>query len=120
MFLIISLFLLIISLAGLVFQSVLVGAHLIDYDQIRLIFTGHAGEEQNLRDFVSDLHIYFRLIGIRRMRLDFLQLAWLGPPFLWDFFISAVLMFNVLDSRKRCRFGSSEGRISLAVLIMFE
>lgn len=120
MFLIISLFLLIMSLVGLVFQSILVGAHLIDYDQIRNIFSGDAGEEQTIRDFVNDLNIYFRLIGIKRMRLDFLQLAWLGPPFLWAFFISSVLMFNVLDSRKRCRFGSLEGRISLAVLIMFE
>ncbi|PLW17254.1 hypothetical protein PCANC_11626 [Puccinia coronata f. sp. avenae] len=93
MFLIISLFLLIMSLVGLVFQSVLVGAHLIDYDQIRHIFSGDAGEEQTIRDFVNDLNIYFRLIGIKRMRLDFLQLAW---------------------------FGSLEGRISLAVLIMFE
>lgn len=93
MFLIISLFLLIMSLVGLVFQSVLVGAHLIDYDQIRHIFSGDAGEEQTIRDFVNDLNIYFRLIGIKRMRLDFLQLTW---------------------------FGSLEGRISLAVLIMFE
>ncbi|KNE99178.1 hypothetical protein, variant 2 [Puccinia striiformis f. sp. tritici PST-78] len=120
MFLICSSFLLLISLAGLIFQTVLVGAHLIDYDQIRYIFTRNASEAQALRELINDLSEYFTIIGRHRIRLDLLQLAWLGPELVWDLLISAVLMFNVLDSRKRCRFGSLDGKISLGITIMFE
>ncbi|OAV94085.1 hypothetical protein PTTG_27089 [Puccinia triticina 1-1 BBBD Race 1] len=120
LFLVCSLILLLISLGGLIFQSVLVGAHLIDYDQIRVIFTRSGSVDQTLTDFVNDLGDYFRLIGLHRIRLDILQLAWLGPPLAWDLLITTVLMFNALDSRKRCRFGSADGRISLGITIMFE
>ncbi|KAI9614856.1 hypothetical protein H4Q26_009254 [Puccinia striiformis f. sp. tritici PST-130] len=95
--------------------TVLVGAHLIDYDQIRYIFTRNASEAQALRELINDLSEYFTIIGRHRIRLDLLQLAWLGPELVWDLLISAVLMFNVLDSRKRCRFGSLDGKISLVV-----
>ncbi|WAR52488.1 hypothetical protein PtB15_1B930 [Puccinia triticina] len=64
--------------------------------------------------------LIFQLIGLHRIRLDILQLAWLGPPLAWDLLITTVLMFNALDSRKRCRFGSADGRISLGITIMFE
>ncbi|OAV97733.1 hypothetical protein PTTG_11793, partial [Puccinia triticina 1-1 BBBD Race 1] len=107
-------------LSGLIFQSVLVGAHLIDYDQIRVIFTRSGSVDQTLSDFVNDLGDYFRLIGLHRIQLDILQLAWIGPPLVWDLLITTVLMFNALDSRKRCRFGSADGRISLGITIMFE
>ncbi|KNZ61674.1 hypothetical protein VP01_1371g3 [Puccinia sorghi] len=120
MFLIISLFLLLTSLAGLVFQSVLVGEHLIDYDQIKLIFTSNDARQPTLREFLNELTDYFAVIGFNRIKLDMLQLAWLAPPLVWDLFISAVLMSNVLDSRTRCRFGSIESRISLGILIVFE
>ncbi|KAA1121110.1 hypothetical protein PGTUg99_014357 [Puccinia graminis f. sp. tritici] len=120
LFLISSLLLLLISLCGLIFQSVLVGSHLLDYDQIKVIFTRSGSEDQTLEEFVHDLSDYFRLIGLHRIRLDLLQLAWLGPPFVWDLLISSVLMFNVLDSRKRCRFGAADGRISLGIMVMFE
>ncbi|KAI9599660.1 hypothetical protein KEM48_008874 [Puccinia striiformis f. sp. tritici PST-130] len=100
--------------------TVLVGAHLIDYDQIRYIFTRNASEAQALRELINDLSEYFTIIGRHRIRLDLLQLAWLGPELVWDLLISAVLMFNVLDSRKRCRFGSLDGKISLGITIMFE
>ncbi|KAH9449705.1 hypothetical protein Pst134EB_020522 [Puccinia striiformis f. sp. tritici] len=120
MFLICSLFLLLISLAGLILQTVLVGVHLIDYDQIRYTLTRNASEVQALGELINDLSEYFTIIGRHRIRLDLLQLAWLGPEFAWDLLISAVLMFNVLDSRKRCRFGSLDGKISLGITIMFE
>jgi len=120
LFLLISLFLLIASLVGIVFQSVLVGAHLMGYEEIQLIFTGNGGRQRVLRELLNDLTNYFAVIGADRIKLDLLQLAWLAPPLLWDLLISAVLMSNVLDSRKRCRFGSVENRISLGILVVFE
>ncbi|POW13621.1 hypothetical protein PSTT_03555 [Puccinia striiformis] len=82
--------------------------------------TRNASEVQALGELINDLSEYFTIIGRHRIRLDLLQLAWLGPEFAWDLLISAVLMFNVLDSRKRCRFGSLDGKISLGITIMFE
>lgn len=114
-FLIFSLILFFMSLAGTIFQLILAGKHLSNYDEIANI---SSLDDDGPRGITYS--IFFHLIGIDKVSLDLLQIVWLGPSFLWELLISIVLLVNGLHTKKRCRFGAVDGKCSLAILLLFE
>ncbi|KAG0149888.1 hypothetical protein CROQUDRAFT_73779 [Cronartium quercuum f. sp. fusiforme G11] len=46
--------------------------------------------------------------------------GFLGSGALWDCLICGALLYNFLDSERRCRFGSLEGKASFGIALVFE
>lgn len=48
------------------------------------------------------------------------QILWVGTATVWDALICGALLYNFLNSAKRCRFGSLEGKASFGITLVFE
>lgn len=48
------------------------------------------------------------------------QILWIGSAAVWNGLICAALLYNFLNSAKRCRFGSLEGKASFGIALVFE
>ncbi|KAH9812076.1 hypothetical protein DFH28DRAFT_979971 [Melampsora americana] len=48
------------------------------------------------------------------------QIIWIGSATVWDALICGALLYNFLNSAKRSRFGSLEGKASFGIALVFE